>query len=147
MNLFSLLDVSASALKAERERAEVIASNLANAETTRTPAGGPYRRKEVVFGAAPVRDGDFARTLGGLHDVPVEGVRIERVITDPAPPVRRYDPSHPDADGQGYVAYPDINPIEEMVDLIGAARAYQLNVSAVQATKQMILQSLNILTS
>ena len=145
MNLFSMLDVSASALQAERQRAEVVASNLANAETTRTPAGGPYRRKQVVFGARQVGEMGFAQTLASFTEVRVPGVRVERVATDPTPAVRRFDPSHPDADAQGYVAFPAINPIEEIVDLMGAARAYQLNVAAIQSTKAMITQSLELL--
>ncbi len=144
MNLFSMLDVSGSALKAERQRAEVVTSNLANAETTRSAEGGPYRRREVVFGTRPVAAQNFAGALAAVADVAVQGVRVERVVTDPTPPIRRYEPSHPDADADGYVAYPAINPIEEMVDLMGAARAYQLNVAAVQSTKAMILQSLEI---
>lgn len=145
MNLFAMFDVSASALTAERERAEVVASNLANAETTRTAQGGPYRRQEVVFGSAPIGGPTFAQTLESADDLDVQGVHVERVVTDTTPPIRRYDPSHPDADKQGYVLYPAINPIEELVDLMGAARAYQLNVSAVQSTKTMIADSLSIL--
>ena len=146
MNLFGMLDVSGSALQAERERAEVVASNLANAETTRTAEGGPYRRREVVFTTRPAVTQNFAGTLATVADVAVQGVRVERVVTDPTPPVRRYEPSHQDADAEGYVSYPAINPIEEMVDLMGAARAYQLNVAAVQSTKAMIVQSLQILS-
>jgi len=145
MNLFAMLDVSGSALTAERERAEVVASNMANAETTRTAKGGPYRRQEVVFGSSPVGGSSFAEKLATINDGNVQGVRVVQVVDDPTPPVRRFDPSHPDADGEGYVAYPAINPVQEMVDLMGAARAYQLNISALQSTKQMIQQSLEIL--
>ena len=145
MNLFAMLDLSGSALTAERERAEVVASNMANAETTRTPQGGPYKRQEVVFSSAPVGGENFADQLSAAWDANVQGVKITQVVSDPTPAVRRYDPSHPDADSQGYVAFPAINPIEEMVDLMGAARAYQLNVSAIQSTKQMIKESLAIL--
>jgi flagellar basal-body rod protein FlgC len=145
MNLFAMLDVSGSALTAERERAEVVASNLANVETTRTAQGGPYRRQEVVFSARPVAGASFGDALQSMADLDVQGVAVTQVATDPTPPVRRYDPSHPDADGQGYVQYPAINPTEELVDLMGAARSYQLNVSAIQSTKDMILQSLAIL--
>ncbi|MBI1749394.1 MAG: flagellar basal body rod protein FlgC [Acidobacteria bacterium] len=143
MNLFGVLEISSSALLAERQRAEVVASNLANAETTRTPDGGPYRRQHVVFNA--VRPSAFARTLQGATDWYGQGVRVEEVVDDPAPPVRRFEPGHPDADAQGYVSYPAINPIEEMVNLMGATRAYQLNAAAIQATKSMIVQSLEIL--
>ena len=146
MNLFAMLDVSGSALTAERERAEVVASNMANAETTRAGKGGPYQRQEVVFGSTPAGSSTFAERLASLDHGSAQGVRVVQVVSDPTPPVRRFDPSHPDADAQGYVAYPAINPVQEMVDLMGAARAYQLNVSALQSTKQMIQQSLEILS-
>jgi flagellar basal-body rod protein FlgC len=146
MNLFTMLNVSESALTAERERAEVVASNMANAETTRTAKGGPYQRQQVVFGSTPAEPPSFRERLAALDNQAVQGVKVVDVVSDPAPPLRRYDPSHPDADSEGYVAYPSINPVEEMVDLMGAARAYQLNVSALQSTKQMIQQSLQILT-
>lgn len=146
MNLFAMFDVSGSALTAERERAEVVASNMANAETTHTAKGGPYQRQEVVFGSAPVGGSSFAERLASASDSNVQGVQVVNVVTDPTPPIRRFDPSHPDADAQGYVSYPSINPVQEMVDLMGASRSYQLNVSALQSTKQMIQQSLEILT-
>lgn len=146
MNLFNLLDVSGSALLAERQRAEVVVSNLANAETTRTPNGGPYRRQDVVFGSTRIAPPSFAQTFGSVADFAVRGVRVVKVVTDSAPPVERYDPSNPDANAQGYVSYPAINPAEEMVDLLEASRAYQLNVEAVQATKSMIAQTLTILS-
>jgi len=145
MNLFGILDLSGSAMKAERVRAEVVASNLANAETTRTPEGGPYRRQHITFRARRISARPFDEVLAALEDRRLRGVRVDRVVADTAPPVRRFDPAHPDADEQGYVGYPAINPVEEMVDLMGAARAYQLNVGAVQATKSMILQSLEII--
>ncbi len=138
MNLFGVLDVSGSALKAERQRAEVVAANLANMETTRTPEGGPYRRKHVVF----TTQEQFGRVLS---DKLGRGVAIRDVVPDSAPAIKRYEPGHPDADAEGYVSYPAINPVEEMVDLMGATRAYGLNASAVTATKQMIQQSLEIL--
>lgn len=141
MNLFDLLDVSGSALTAERQRAEVEASNLANAETTRTESGGPYRRKSVVFATSPAGSSAF----GGMLNA-AQGVRVERTISDSAPPLRRFEPGHPDADTDGYVAYPAINPVEAMLNLTEASRAYQLNVAAVQATKGMIAESLQILT-
>jgi flagellar basal-body rod protein FlgC len=145
VNLFGVLDINASALTAERQRAEVVASNLANAETTRTPQGGPYRRQHVVFGTERIRQGGFTRALAGFRDFFARGVQVERIVQDKMPPVRRFDPAHPDADAQGYVAYPAINPVEEMVNLMGAARAYEINVAATQATKSMITQSLEIL--
>ena len=146
MNLFNMLDVSGSALVSERQRAEVVVSNLANADTTRTPSGGPYQKKEVVFGSARIVPASFLQTFNSVAASAVRGVRVIKVVTDNAPPIRRYDPSNPAANGQGYVSYPDINPAEEMVNLLEASRAYQLNVDAVQATKSMITQALTILS-
>ena len=143
MNLLGVLELSGSALKAERLRAEVVAANLANAETTRTAEGGPYRRQQLVFSASrSIRTGGFA---GALSDAGVQGVQVSGPVADPTPPVMRYEPGHPDADANGMVAYPAINPVAEMVDLMGAARAYQLNSAAVQTTKNMIVASLEIL--
>lgn len=146
MNLFGVLDINASALTAERERAEVTASNMANAETTNAPGGGPYKKQLVVFGTERPGAGTFAETLSDVGDLHARGVKVERVVADTSPAVRRYEPGHPDADADGYVSFPNINPAEEMVNLMGAAQAYQLNVSAVQATKAMISETLQILT-
>jgi len=144
MNLFGVMDISASALKAERQRAEVVASNMANAETTRTPEGGPYRRHHIVFSTAkPSFPQALESRMGAASGI--GGVEVREVVPDSAPPLRRYEPSHPDADADGYVSYPAINPVEEMVDLMGAVRSYELNSSAVTASKQMIQQSLEIL--
>jgi len=145
MNLFGVLDVSGSALAAERLRAEVVASNLANAQTTRTQSGNPYQRQFVVFRQASASPAAFGTAASGSQRGPFQGVRIAGTVADQTPPQRRYEPGHPDADATGYVAYPAINPIEEMVNLTEAARAYQLNVAAVQATKNMITDSLEIL--
>ena len=157
MNLFGLMDVSASALKAERVRAEVVASNMANAETTRTEDGGPYQRKHVVF-QADSGAGSFQQTLmsrlgsgAGLlstsdsTDSAAGGVSVTGVLADQSAPLRRFDPQHPDAGADGYVDYPDINPLTEMVDLMGATRAYGMNASAVQAEKSMVGASLDLL--
>ncbi|MGO8791595.1 MAG: flagellar basal body rod protein FlgC [Terriglobia bacterium] len=145
MNLFGILDVSGSALNAERQRAEIVTSNLANAETTHTPQGGPYQRQMVVFGTRKPSLSPFARAFNGSRKQYGQGVRVESIVADTAPPLQRFEPSHPDANKQGYVSYPVINPIEEMANLMEAARAYQLNVAAVQATKGMITASLDIL--
>jgi flagellar basal-body rod protein FlgC len=143
MNLFGMLEVSGSALGAERQRAEVVASNMANVQTTRTPGGGPYRRQLVVFQAQRVPRFSLA-LAGGPHDH-ASAVRVAAVLPDQRPPVLRFEPGHPDANAEGYVAYPQVDPIEEMTDLLGAVRAYELNASAVQATKSMIQQSLDLL--
>ncbi len=145
MNLFGMLEVSGSALGAERWRAEVVAANMANAESTRTPQGGAYRRQLLVFRAQPMPR--FPLLLAGLGKaVPDGGVRVERVVADATPLPRRYEPGHPDADAGGYVTYPNVNPVLEMADLLSAVRAYQLNAAAVQAAKSMLQQSLQILT-
>lgn len=142
MNLFGVLEINASALRAERQRAEVVAANLANAETTRTAEGGPYRRRHVVFRSEMPQ---FSKVLSSRMGGQAGGVTVQDVVADASPAMRRYEPGHPDADANGYVSYPAINPVEEMVDLMGAARSYQLNVSAASASKQMIQQSLELL--
>jgi flagellar basal-body rod protein FlgC len=147
MNLFNLLDVSGSALLAERQRAEVVATNLANAETTRTPGGGPYQRQEVEFGTVRVAQPSFSQAFDSAADDAVRGVEVTRVVTDSADPIQRYDPSNPDANAQGYVDYPAINPAEETVDMLEASRAYQLNVDAIQATKDMATQAITIVSA
>lgn len=150
MGIFSSLNISASALSAERQRSEVAVSNLANVDTTRTASGqGPYRRREVVFESTGT---PFQSLLGdgtSLSSAAPQpgGVRLARVVEDKAAPIRRYDPGHPDADKDGYVSYPAINPAQEMVDLMGSVRAYQLNASAISASKQMIEQSIDLLKS
>ena len=145
MNLFGMLEVSGSALAAERLRAEVVTANMANAETTRTPTGGPYRRQLVVFRAQPLRPFPMMMTLAGYSPQAATGVRVDRVLDSPAALVKRYQPGHPDAGHDGYVSYPAIDPVEETADLLGAVRAYELNASAVQAAKSMIQQSLDLL--
>ena len=170
MNLFAMMETSGGAMQAERMRAEVVATNMANAETTRTASGGAYRRQHVVFAANP-GDPEFANALSAATGTtaagtlapaalspllplnlngsgPVApGVHIAAVVEDPSPPLKRYDPGHPDAGPDGYVSYPDINPLTEMVDLMGATRAYGLNSSAVQAEKGMITSALEIAKS
>jgi len=148
MGPFDMLSISASALSAERQRSEVVAANMANAETTHTEDGGPFRRKEVVFSTAGNSSFHLAFASASNSSIhPAGTVRVSQVIDDPTPPVMRYEPGHPDADKDGYVAYPAINPVQEMVDLMGSTRAYQLNASAVSAAKQMIQQSIDILKS
>ena len=147
MNLFGVMEVSGSALEAERIRAGVVAANMANAETTRTPEGGPYRRQHVVFTSETTQPSFASQLMGQAEstDAAVGGVKVSAVVSDPGSPLRRFDPGHPDADKDGYVSYPDINPLTEMVDLMGATRAYGLNSSAVQAEKGMVSASLDIL--
>jgi flagellar basal-body rod protein FlgC len=146
MGVFDMLNISASALSAERQRAEVTAANLANAETTHTDTGGPYTRKEVVFSAAGGSQFHIVfNRLGRFPQAPTGSVQLTQVVDDTTPPLQRYEPGNPDANASGYVDYPAINPGTEMVDLMGAVRAYQLNASAVNAAKQMIQESIDIL--
>jgi flagellar basal-body rod protein FlgC len=144
MSLFSALSVSASGMAAQRTRAEVLVENLANSETTRTPEGGPYRRKDVVF-TSETPSSPFASIFRANVEAPAEGVRVAEVVIDSREPERRYVPGHPDADAQGYVAFPRMNPAEDMVDLLSASRGYQANIAAMSAVKDMIQRSIDIL--
>jgi flagellar basal-body rod protein FlgC len=147
MGIFNAIEVSGSALSAERQRAEVIAANMANSDTTRTPEGGPYRRKQVVFSSTPASPFRMMLVGAGGNDASsaTASVRVSRVVDDPTPPVMRYEPGHPDANSEGYVAYPDINPVQEMADMMDAVRAYQLNAAAVSASKQIVTGAIDIL--
>jgi len=142
MSLFSAISIGASGMAAQRARAEILVENLANAETTRTPEGGPYRRKDVVFASATTVS-PFASVFNAQLES-AGGVTVSDVVTDTSDPERRYLPGHPDADADGYVAFPRINPAEDMVDLVGASRSYQANVSAIAAVKDMIQHSLDL---
>ena len=143
MSLFSLLSIGASGMAAQRVRAELLAENLANAETTRTPEGGPYRRKDAVFETASAPS-PFSGYLDSEMNAP-GGVAVSQVVVDTSEPERRYIPGHPDADANGYVAFPRVNPAEDMVDLMGASRGYEANVAAISAVKDMIQRSLDLL--
>jgi flagellar basal-body rod protein FlgC len=143
MSLFGAIAVSASGMDAQRIRAELITENLANADTTRTPEGGPYRRKDAVFSTAPAQ-ASFAGTLAELSAGGTQGVTVSSISVDQSDPERRYLPGHPDADAEGYVAYPKISPSEEMVDLMGASRSFDANVAAIATVKDMIGRSLDL---
>jgi len=143
MDFFSSMNVSSSALSAERTRMNLISSNLANANATRTPEGGPYKRKDAIFSATPAVN-SFDRALDGATSKQVRKVEVSEIIEDQNPPRLQYDPGHPDANPQGYVAMPNINVVEEMADMIGATRAYEANVTAVQAAKSMAMKTLEI---
>lgn len=143
--LFSALDVSASALNANRRRMELLVTNIANSQTTRTAEGGPYKRKDVVFMSTPMQDQFQDLYLSLIEEEPqLEGVRVSRVVVDQGQPQLRYQPNHPDADEQGFVAYPDINPIEEMANLMGATRSYEANIKAFEAVKQIVQRSIDL---
>src|SRR5689334_10250632 len=124
MDFFSSMDISASALSAERTRMNLISSNLANANSTRTAEGGPYKRKDAVFSATPAA-GSFGAALGKASAA--RRVEVSQIQEDPNPPRLQYEPTHPDADPQGYVAYPNVNVVEEMADMISASRSYEAN--------------------
>jgi flagellar basal-body rod protein FlgC len=147
MDLLSSMEISASALSAQRTRLNIISQNLANAQTTRTAEGGPYRRQITVFEAQPFvshlrRSMDIPPYPGGRD--PRRGVLVEGVYQDQSDLRRVYDPSHPDADRDGYVLYPNVDTVTEMANLINASRSYEANVTAVNASKSMALKALEI---
>jgi flagellar basal-body rod protein FlgC len=144
MSLFSVLSVSASGMAAQRQRAELLVQNMANSETTRTPEGGPYRRKDAIFSSAP-ESSPFSAVFQTEMGAGVEGVEVSGIVEDSRAPEKRYMPGHPDADKDGYVQFPAMNPAEDMVDLMGASRAYQGNVAAMTAIKDMINHSIDLL--
>lgn len=140
LGVFSALEISASGLSAQRIRMNTISSNLANARTTRTEEGGPYRRLDPVFQAIP---------LGGIDQVaaPPRGaslVRVARLVEDQRPHQLMYEPGHPDANAAGYVQYPNVNVVEEMVNMITASRAYEAGVTSIESIKQMARSAIDI---
>jgi flagellar basal-body rod protein FlgC len=141
MGLFDAIDVAGSGLTAQRLQMDVTAGNLANAETTRGANGQPYRRREVVLQEAT--GGSFGAALASARAA--GGVQVAGIVEDPTPPRRVYDPGHPDADAQGYVSLPNVNPVTEMVDLISASRSYEADVTAMQAAKTSFTQTLGLL--
>jgi len=143
MDFMTMLDIGASALSAERTHLNIISMNLANVNTTQTAEGGPYRRKSVVFKAAPVET-PFSREMQSALDRELRGVRVNAILPDKRPFKRVYDPGHPDADAEGYVNYPDINAVEEMANMMTAMRTYEANVSAITSTKTMFNKALEI---
>jgi len=136
--------ISGSGMSAQRQRMNSISSNIANINTTKTPEGGPYRRKDVVFEAVPDTK-SFGDIIGvGDPQADFARVQVSDVVSDKKAPLLKYDPSHPDANEDGYVAFPNINLMEEMTNMIQASRSYEANVQAVQATKDMALSALEI---
>lgn len=136
MDFFTAMEVSASGLSAERTRMNVAASNLANASTTRDVDGGPYQRKDVVFESVPVP--------GAAPGSGINAVAVREIAADTQPPRFEYDPGHPDADPDGYVAYPNVNPVEEMVDMITASRAYEAGITSLTTAVSMAERALGI---
>ena len=143
MDFLTSLRISASGLDANRKRMATISSNIANAQTTRTVEGGPYRKKEVVFGAEPAK-GTFSEILDGEMGESIQKVHASEVISSNKAPILKYEPEHPDANEQGYVAYPNINVMEEMANMIQASRSYEANVTALNASKSMAMKALEI---
>jgi len=145
MSLFAALTVSASGMAAQRTRAALLVENIANSETTRTPEGGPYRRKDAVFTTQQVGSAfgtELDAQMGGMQ---LSGVSVAGISVDTRDPEKRYMPGHPDADSNGYVSMPRVNPAEDMVDLVSADRSYQANVAAMSAVKDMIMKSIDLL--
>jgi flagellar basal-body rod protein FlgC len=146
MDLYKILTLSGAGMHAQRDRMSVVSGNLVNSETTRTPEGGPYKRRDVIFEAVPLED-DFSTLMTvGLTQRPsgVLAVEIAGVRESTKAPRKVYDPSHPDADNQGYVAYPDINVMEEMADLMSAVRSYEANLAVFNATKGLVRRLLEL---
>ena len=144
--MFDSMHVSASGLAAERLRMDVIAQNLANANSTRGADGQPYRRHEVIFRSANVGTTSGRGEIDeAASSAPLDGVEAVAIVEDPSALRTVYDPSHPDADDNGYVSFPNVNPVTEMVDMMTATRAYEANVTAMNAAKNMALKALDIL--
>ncbi len=137
MDIFTTFDVSASALKAQRIRLNTISSNLANVETTSTPEGGPYKKKSVYFQTKPI---SFKEEL----DSSIQGVEVTKILEDSEEPRKIYDPAHPDAGDDGYVAMPNISVLKEMVDMMSATRSYEANTTVIKSAKRMALKALEI---
>lgn len=140
MDLLSAMKISSSGMSLQRTRMNIVSSNLANINTTRTPEGGPYKRKSVVAEAVPVNKGQFGSEL----DNAIRGVRVVEIKEDKTAPKMIFDPSHPDADERGYVAMPNVNMLEEMVDMINASRAYEANASAIANAKAMAQKAIEM---
>ena len=147
--MFDAMNISASALTAQRLRMDVISQNIANAQTTRTPEGGPYRRRTVIF--QEIGDSDPFRNMfsdavkrGPTPASKGTGVRVSKIAVDESPGVLQYDPHHPDADAEGYVRMPNVNIIEEMVNMISASRSYEAGITAINTSKAMIARTLDL---
>jgi len=143
MNLEDAMRISASGLNAQKMRLNIISSNLANVDSTQTTEGGPYQRRDVIFKSFPMEH-SFESILHGNLGTSRQGVEVSQVVLDQRPFKKVYEPQHPSADGEGYVLYPNINPMEEMVNMMSALRSYEANVTALNATKSMASKALEI---
>ena len=140
MSILTAMEVGASGLTAQRRRMEAMISNLVNANTTQPQGVEPYRRKDVLFSAVNMRESfDF------MFNDAVQGVKIQEVVSDKSDPIMRYEPDHPHADERGYVAYPNVNAMEEMVNVMSATRSYEANLQAMGMAKEMLTRTLEIL--
>ena len=142
MDFLSAMKIGASGLTAQRMRMDTIASNLANIETTRTPEGGPYKRKDVMFTALPLNE--FSTKLNDAMSDQVRKVAVTEVVEDQSPPTMVFNPNHPDADTEGYVAMPNINMMEEMVNLMNSTRSFEANIQSINAAKAMALRAIEL---
>jgi flagellar basal-body rod protein FlgC len=142
MDFFSALHISGSALSAERTRVNLATSNLANAETTRTAEGGAYKRLDPVFEAMRLEQAAGGPGLPGTDSA--SGVRVSEIVADSTPGRRVYSPGHPDADGEGFVTFPNVNPVHEVVNLMSASRGYEANATAIETLKLMAQKGLDI---
>ena len=145
MSIMSVMEIGASGLTAQRRRLEVMVSNLVNANTTQPQGVEPYRRKDVIFSAVNMKDSFGATSFGSMFDDAVRGVKILEIATDQSDPIMRYEPGHPHADERGYVAYPNVNALEEMVNVMSATRSYEANLQAVGMARDMIQRTLDIM--
>ncbi len=139
---FKSMEISSSGLSAQRLRMNILSSNLANAQTTRTPEGGPYKRKDVVFASQPVEE--FGKYLDDAFGTQLDKVNVTQIHEDQSPPKKVFDPGNPDADKDGYVAMPNIQVMTEMVNMIAATRSYEANTTALNEAKNMALKALEI---
>ena len=143
MSLLTAIDIGATGLTAQRVRIEVLVNNLVNSNSTQAAGGSPYRRRDVIFRAVPLEP-EFGRSLNEAMTA-AQGVEIVGVMTDHSEPMRRYEPGHPHADKDGYVLYPNINPMEELVNMLSATRSYEANLQMVNSVKDMAYKTLEIL--
>lgn len=141
MDIFTTMKIGATALEANKIRLNTIGSNIANVETTSTPEGGPYKKKSVHFQSSPL---SFKQHLDANLQSKINGVKVTEILEDDSPPKMVYKPSHPDADEDGYVAMPNINVLEEMVDMMSATRSFEANTTTIKSAKRMALKALEI---
>lgn len=151
MSLFNIFQITSQGMTAQRERLEAASANLANSETTRTAEGGPYRRRDVVFEAGSVENSGLSRSSSWSFDSmlqdagePAQGVRATTLVSQSNNGVRRFEPNHPDADGEGYVTLPDVDPLEETINMMSAARSFEANATAFATAKEMARASLKL---